>query len=314
MTPKQAATSIHAVSEAIHKIIIGQEDLVNDVLIAFFSWGHVLLEWAPGLAKTKTIKTLAQAIWVSFSRIQFTPDLLPSDLVGSEVYRQQTGKFEVRKWPLFAHCVLADEINRAPSKVQSALLEAMEERQVTIWEKTFPLDDPFIVLATQNPIEQEGTYPLSEAQTDRFALKVLVPYPTKEQEVRIMQQMSAGEFLGLENVIDHKKLKDIIAAITTVHVDPKIYEYVADITHMSRDASLASLIVHGASPRASITFIRCAKVRAVMQDRDFVIPEDIKALAHPVLRHRILRSFEAIGDEISTDDIIDTILSKVRVP
>jgi len=314
MTPKQAAAHIQDVRTQISKAIVWQEELVSDILIAFFAGWHVLLEWAPWLAKTKTIKTLSQVVGTSFSRIQFTPDLLPSDLIWSEIYRQASGDFQVRKWPLFANFILADEINRAPSKVQSALLEAMEEKQVTIWDETFTLEDPFVVLATQNPIEQEGTYPLSEAQIDRFLMKVKVPYPSREEEVTIIQSVTWEKEPEILTVITKEQLNEIIAVIQAIHVDEKIYDYVAGLVQETRSTSMSKYVMHWASPRASIALIRCARVRALMEDRDFVIPEDIKALAFPILRHRIIRSYDALADEITTDEIIGDVLTRVRVP
>lgn len=320
MEMDNASQSIQELSQQIQKHIIWQQEVVNQVLIALFSGGHILLEWAPGLAKTKMVKTISSLISADFSRIQFTPDLLPLDLVGTEIYRQNSGEFETKKGPIFANIVLADEINRAPSKVQSALLEAMEEKQVTIGDTTYPLPDPFVVLATQNPIEQEGTYPLSEAQTDRFMMKVMVTYPNKTDEISILQNQLNTHAKKIKKSLSKKDARSIQSCIEKVFVDDKIFIYVADIIWASRpdssylDAKTRSYIQHGLSPRAGITLLRCARTKALMEGREFVLPEDIKSLVHPVFRHRIIPTFDAFSDDISVDDIIDHILSHIPIP
>jgi MoxR-like ATPase len=301
-------------------IIVGQERLINRLLIALLTNSHVLIEGVPGLAKTLTVRTLAATIDAQFQRIQFTPDLLPADLIGTQIYNPRTGEFTPRPGPIFSNIVLADEINRAPAKVQSALLEAMEERQVTLGEQTHTLPDPFLVLATQNPIEQEGTYPLPEAQLDRFMLKVVVGYPTRIEERAIMERM-AGEKPPVPSAIIHPD--DIIHArqvVNTIYVDEKIKDYVLDIIFATRDPaanglkSLRSLIEFGASPRATIFLIKAAKAHAFLRGRGYVTPDDIKQVAPDVLRHRIIVTFEAEAEEITSAQVIQQILSKVEVP
>lgn len=317
MTPKQATKLLTELKSHMSEHIVGQDDLVEDILVALFCEGHVLLEGPPWLAKTKTVKVLANLLGAAFSRIQFTPDLLPSDLLGSEVFRQKEWDFVTRKGPIFADLVLADEINRAPSKVQSALLQAMEEHQVTIGDQTFSLNPPFIILATQNPIEQDGTYPLSEAQTDRFMMKLSVDYPDSESEIAIMKSESQNKNILPKKVFTKKQYQEVVDVSKSIHVDEKIYDYIADIvstTRFPQDNDLARYIIHGASPRASIAFIQASRARALMYGRDFVLPEDIKALAPNILRHRIIRGYEAIADDVTTDDIIDQILDQIIVP
>lgn len=304
----------------MRKSIIGQKHMLESMLIGLLSNGHILLEGLPGLAKTLTIKSLAEAIDARFSRIQFTPDLLPADLIGTMIYSQKKEAFDVKKGPIFANFILADEINRAPAKVQSALLEAMQERQVTIGENTFKLQEPFLVMATQNPIEQEGTYPLPEAQVDRFMLKVVISYPSKEEEKQILQQNITNEIIQINKVL---KPEDILRARQTVrevYVDEKIAGYITDIVFATRypaDFNLSkyeSMISFGASPRASINLALAAKAYAFIRHRGYVIPEDIRAVCHDVLRHRIGLTYEAEAENIQSSDIINEVLNAVEVP
>ncbi|MBE9485338.1 MAG: AAA family ATPase [Bacteroidetes bacterium] len=304
----------------MHKVIIGQKQMIERLLIGLLSNGHILLEGVPGLAKTLAIKSLANAIEAKFSRIQFTPDLLPADLIGTLIYSQKKEEFVVRKGPVFANFILADEINRSPAKVQSALLEAMQERQVTIGDTTYPLDEPFLVLATQNPIEQEGTYPLPEAQVDRFMLKIVIGYPGKEEEKLIMRQNIMGSFPETSPIL---KQEDIIKArniVREVYLDEKIENYITDIVFSSRFPAeyklprFESMINYGASPRASINLALAAKAFAFIKRRGYVIPEDIRAVAHDVLRHRIGLTYEAEAENVTTEEIISEILNTVEVP
>ena len=302
------------------KVIVGQKHLVENLLIGLLSGGHILLEGVPGLAKTLAINTLAQAIDAKFSRIQFTPDLLPADVIGTLIYSQKKEAFEVRKGPVFANFVLADEINRSPAKVQSALLEAMQERQVTIGDETFRLPDPFLVMATQNPIEQEGTYPLPEAQVDRFMLKVVVSYPKKDEERQIIRMNNSGEFPKATPVV---KPEDIVRArevVRDVYMDEKIERYIVDIVYATRTpeeyglADLKSLISYGASPRASISLSLAAKAYAFIKRRGYVIPEDVRAVCNEVLRHRIGLTYEAEAENVTTEQIIESVINSVIVP
>ncbi len=312
---------INIITHGMDQVIVGQKHLVESLLIALLADGHILLEGVPGLAKTLAIKTLARLIDAQFSRIQFTPDLLPADVIGTMIYSVKNETFQVKKGPIFANFVLADEINRAPAKVQSALLEAMQERQVTIGETTFPLDEPFLVMATQNPIEQEGTYPLPEAQVDRFLMKVVIGYPTKEDEKIIIRQNISNErranvrpMLRPEEIIDARKVVD------QIYVDEKIERYIVDIVFATRFPSeyglddLTGIIGFGASPRASISLARAARAYAFLHGRGYVVPEDVIAVCHDVLRHRIGVTYEAEANNISTDEIITEILDKVQVP
>ena len=300
--------------------IVGQEHLVDSLLIAQLCNGHVLLEGVPGLAKTLAIKTLASLVNAKYSRIQFTPDLLPADVLGTQIYSVKKEEFEVKKGPIFANFVLADEINRAPAKVQSALLEAMQERQVTIGEETFALPEPFLVMATQNPIEQEGTYPLPEAQVDRFLLKVIIGYPSKEEEKQIIRQNIRGALEAVHAVIDPKEILEVQKIVGKIYIDEKIENYIVDIVFATRTPSkfglndLQSLIGFGASPRASISMALAARAYAFLQGRGYVIPEDVRAICHDVMRHRIGLTYEAEANNISSDDIITDILDKVQVP
>jgi MoxR-like ATPase len=302
------------------QVIVGQRHLVESLLIGLLSDGHVLLEGVPGLAKTLAIKTLAQLIDAKFSRIQFTPDLLPADVTGTMIYSQKDEKFMVEQGPVFANFVLADEINRAPAKVQSALLEAMQEREVTIGKQTFKLPSPFLVLATQNPIEQEGTYPLPEAQVDRFMLKVVISYPKIDEEKRIIRQNIGGERPSVRPVLSTKEIMEAREVVRQVYLDEKIEQYIADIVFATRFPEnyglkdIKDFIEFGASPRASINLALAARAYAFIKRRGYVIPEDIRAVAHDVLRHRIGLTYEAEANNVSADEIVSKILNKVEVP
>ena len=302
------------------KVIVGQKSLVENLLIGLLANGHILLEGVPGLAKTLAINTLASAVDAKFSRIQFTPDLLPADVIGTLIYSQKSEQFQIKKGPIFANFVLADEINRSPAKVQSALLEAMQERQVTIGDETFKLPEPFLVMATQNPIEQEGTYPLPEAQVDRFMLKVVVSYPKKEEERLIVRMNNTGEFPKASPIL---KPEDIIRArqvVKDVYMDEKIERYIVDIVYATRTpqdyglGKLANLISYGASPRASISLSMASKAYAFIKRRGYVIPEDVRAVCNEVLRHRIGLTYEAEAENVTTEDIIAEIINAVEVP
>jgi MoxR-like ATPase len=304
----------------IGKVIVGQKYMVERLLIGLLSNGHVLLEGVPGLAKTLSIKTLSSAIRAKFQRLQFTPDLLPADVIGTMIYNQKTGDFTVRKGPIFANFILADEINRAPAKVQSALLEAMQERQVTIGETTHKLDEPFLVLATQNPIEQEGTYPLPEAQVDRFMLKIKIDYPSREEERLIMRQNVNGAAVEVKPVINPSDILKARQVVGEVYMDEKIERYILDIVFATRQPKeykldkLASLINYGASPRASINLALASKAFAFVKRRGYVIPEDVRAICHDVLRHRIAVSYEAEAENVTSEQLVDEILNTVEVP
>jgi MoxR-like ATPase len=302
------------------KVIVGQKYMVERLLIGLLSNGHILLEGVPGLAKTLSIKSLAEAVEAKFNRIQFTPDLLPADLIGTMIYNQKKEEFMVRKGPIFANFILADEINRAPAKVQSALLEAMQERQVTIGESSYKLDEPFLVLATQNPIEQEGTYPLPEAQVDRFMLKIVIGYPTKEEEKLIIRENIAGTFPATSPVCKTQEIINARKVIREVYMDEKIEKYIVDIVFASRDPKsynlprLAGLISYGGSPRASINLALAAKAYAFIKRRGYVIPEDVRAICHDVLRHRVGITYEAEAENITSEQMISEILNAVEVP
>lgn len=302
------------------QVIVGQKHLVDSLLISLLSDGHVLLEGVPGLAKTLAIKTLSQLIEANFSRIQFTPDLLPADVIGTQIYSQKDESFHVKKGPVFANFVLADEINRAPAKVQSALLEAMQEHQVTIGEKTFSLPSPFLVMATQNPIEQEGTYQLPEAQVDRFMLKVVIDYPTLEEEKLIIKENIAGCFPTVKPVTSATEIMKAREVVSQVYIDEKIAQYIADIVFASRYperyglGELKDLITYGGSPRASINLAKAARAYAFIKHRGYVVPEDVRAVVHDVMRHRIGLSYEAEASNISAEEIVSKIVNKVEVP
>lgn len=311
---------IKLITHGMDQTIVGQKHLVESLIIALLSNGHVLLEGVPGLAKTLAIKTLAQLIDAKYSRIQFTPDLLPADVIGTMVYSVKNEQFEVKKGPIFANFVLADEINRAPAKVQSALLEAMQERQVTIGDNTFSLDEPFLVMATQNPIEQEGTYPLPEAQVDRFLMKVVIGYPTKEEERVIIRQNISNEKRHIMPLLRPEEVTEAQKIVEKIYVDEKIERYIVDIVFATRNpmeygmSDLMSIIAYGASPRASISLARAARAYAFIHQRGYVIPEDVIAVSHDVLRHRIGVTYEAEANNITTDEIITEILDKIQVP
>ena len=315
---KESAFIPRLLSE-IEKVIVGQKYLIERLLIGLLANGHILIEGVPGLAKTASVKTLSQTIDTKFQRIQFTPDLLPADLIGTLIYNPKDGAFFTKKGPLFANIILADEINRAPAKVQSALLEAMQERQVTIGENTFKLDDPFLVLATQNPIEQEGTYPLPEAQVDRFMLKLKITYPTKEEERVIMDRMTSGSIITVNKVISPQEIIRAREVVSQVYVDDRIKEYIVNIVAASRDPenyhlNLKGYILYGASPRATINLNLAAKAHAFLKRRGYVTPEDIKAIAMDVLRHRILVTYEAEAEDISSENVIQKIFEGLPVP
>lgn len=317
---EQQSSFVTNLVTGMNQVIVGQKHLVESLLISLLSDGHILLEGVPGLAKTLAIKTLAQLIDADYSRIQFTPDLLPADVVGTLVYSQKDENFHVKKGPVFANFVLADEINRAPAKVQSALLEAMQEHQVTIGEQTFPLPTPFLVMATQNPIEQEGTYQLPEAQVDRFMLKVVIGYPTLEEEKLIIRQNIKGEQKKVLPVTTAEEILKARAVVEEVYIDEKIEQYIADIVFATRYpekyglAELKDLITFGGSPRASISLAKAARAYAFIKRRGYVVPEDVRAVVHDVMRHRIGLSYEAEASNITSEEIISKIVNKVEVP
>jgi MoxR-like ATPase len=317
---KQESAFIDMLFNEIGKVIIGQKAIIERLVVGLLGNGHILLEGVPGLAKTLAIKTLASAMKAKFQRIQFTPDLLPADLVGTMIYNQKEGNFFIRKGPLFSNFILADEINRAPAKVQSALLEAMQERQVTIGESTFKLEEPFLVLATQNPIEQEGTYPLPEAQVDRFMLKVKITYPERDEELKIMRQNVSDFMPAVNPVINSEDILKARSLVHEVYVDEKIERYILDIVIATRSPKqfglnrLADYISFGASPRASINLALGAKAMAFIKRRGYVIPEDVRAICADVLRHRLAITYEAEAEEITSENIIQEILNKIEVP
>ena len=317
---KESSAFVYRLREEMGKVIVGQRYVVDRLMIGLLSNGHILLEGVPGLAKTLSVKTLAQTIDATFRRIQFTPDLLPADLIGTLVYNPRDGNFTTKTGPIFANIILADEINRAPAKVQSALLEAMQERQVTIGDSTFPLPEPFLVLATQNPIEQEGTYPLPEAQVDRFMLKLSVGYPTREEERLILDRMASTNHVPTATSIVHPR--DITAAravVDSVYIDDKVKEYIIDLVFATRDPQkfgldLAPLIQYGASPRATIFLTLASKAHAFISGRGYVTPQDVKSIGTDVLRHRVIASYEAEAEELNSDAIVQRIFDGVPVP
>lgn len=318
---QQQSAFVDILTLEMSKVIVGQKHLVESLMIGLLSNGHILLEGVPGLAKTLAINTLAKSIDAKFARIQFTPDLLPADLTGTVIYSQKNEEFTVKKGPIFANFILADEINRSPAKVQSALLEAMQERQVTIGETTFPLPQPFLVMATQNPIEQEGTYPLPEAQVDRFMLKVKIGYPTKaEEKLIIRQNMTEGEFPQAHAVVKPEDILKARQVVSSVYMDEKIERYIVDIVFATRTPAeyelekLSTMIGYGCSPRASISLAKAAKAYAFIKRRGYVIPEDVRAVCHDVLRHRIGLTYEAEAENMTAEDIITEILNTVQVP
>ncbi|GAA6323069.1 MoxR family ATPase [Fusobacterium ulcerans] len=307
--------NIIALKKEIEKKIIGQEDMVRKILIGILTGNHILLEGLPGLAKSLTVNTLAQTLGLKFARIQFTPDLLPSDIIGTEIYNEKTGDFYTKKGPIFANIVLADEINRAPAKVQSALLEAMQEKQITIASETFKLDRPFIVLATQNPIEQDGTYPLPEAQQDRFLMKVKIEYPTKAEEkdmLKLLTSVSDFDSIQINEILNKDKIEKIKQIIREIHIDEKLMDYILDIVFKTRETN--NYIACGASPRASIALVVSAKANAFLEGRDYVIPQDIKRVIFDVLRHRMILTYEAEAEGKKAEDIITDILEIVELP
>jgi MoxR-like ATPase len=311
---------VEKIREEIAKVVVGQKYMVERMLIGLLSNGHVLLEGVPGLAKTLTVRMLSSAIKSNFHRIQFTPDLLPADLVGTLIFDQKKGTFTTKKGPIFSNLILADEINRSPAKVQSALLEAMQERTVTIGENTFSLDDPFLVLATQNPIEQEGTYPLPEAQVDRFMLKLSIDYPSPEEELEIMRKMSTGPEPSVKAVVTPQDIIKARNVVEEIYIDPKIEKYIIDIVFATRDPGkyglddLVDLIAYGASPRASIYLVKTAKAHAFLHRRGYVTPEDVRAVGMDILRHRVIITYEAEAEEMTSEDVVRKVLNKIEVP
>jgi MoxR-like ATPase len=310
---------VSSIRNEIGKVLVGQRELIDGLLIGLFTKGHILIEGVPGLAKTSAVKALAATVQANFKRIQFTPDLLPADLIGTEVYRPKTGDFTIKKGPLFHNIILADEINRAPSKVQSALLEAMQEQQVTIGEETFRLPDPFLVLATQNPIEQEGTYPLPEAQVDRFMLKLIIDYPDKTEEKEIMKRVGFEDAVEVRQVLDPSELNEIASLIKEIYVDEKLKDYIVDLVFATRNPEdyhidISNYIQFGASPRATIFLSLVARAYAFLQGRAYVTPQDVKTIAPNVLRHRIILTYEAEAEDITTEHIIKNIFDSVEVP
>ncbi len=321
LSPKPAELlPVQRILQEVSKRIVGQDAMVERLLVGLLTGGHILLEGVPGLAKTLAVRTLAEIIHASFSRIQFTPDLLPADVIGTMVFSQKSQEFHVRKGPLFAQIILADEINRAPAKVQAALLEGMQEHQVTIGGTTYPLEEPFLVLATQNPIESEGTYPLPEAQLDRFMLKVRVGYPTRDEEKDVVLRMSGGQEIGVERLLDPADILAARNAISGLYMDQKVVDYIVDLVRATRDPGLVGLndikplVAFGGSPRASIALAQAARAHAFLRERAYVTPEDVRALAPDVLRHRIVLTFEAEAEDVSTDDVVTRVLGALRVP
>ena len=317
---REESSFVTLLKSEVAKVIVGQSRMIDRLLIGLLTRGHLLLEGVPGLAKTLAISTLAKAIDTGFRRLQFTPDLLPADLVGTMIYNQKSGEFIAKKGPLFSNIILADEINRAPAKVQSALLEAMQERQVTIGDTTYPLQEPFLVLATQNPIEQEGTYPLPEAQVDRFMLKLKIVYPSREEEKQILQRMAGGEVPPVQKVISVEKILSARAVVNEIYMDPKVEDYIVNIVFASREpagvglAEVKDLISWGASPRATLFLTRAARAHAFIRGRGYVTPEDVKSIGMDVLRHRIIVTYEAEAENITAEDIVQKIFDHVEVP
>lgn len=306
---------INLVRNEIAKAVIGQKDMIYGMLIGIFANGHILLEGVPGLAKSLAVNTVSKVLGTEFKRIQFTPDLLPADVIGTEIYNQKTGEFIIKQGPIFSNIILADEINRAPAKVQSALLEAMQEKQITIGDKTYKLDNPFLVLATQNPLEQEGTYPLPEAQQDRFMLKIKIDYPKREEEKKVIELMTEkadNKNDEIKKVLKKEDIFEMRDIVNEIYVDDKIKEYVLDIVFKTREKN--EYILAGASPRASINLIKAAKGRAFIENRGYVIPDDIKAVVYDVLRHRIILSYEAEAEELTVEKIIENMLDNVKLP
>ena len=320
LSVEREALALRQIEAELHKVIVGQEELVHRLLVGLLARGHLLLEGVPGLAKTLAVKTLARTLALEFKRVQFTPDLLPADLVGTLVYDPRSSEFTPKRGPVFTNVLLADEINRAPAKVQSALLEAMEERQVTLGDVTHRLPDPFLVLATQNPIEQEGTYPLAEAQVDRFLLKVKLRYPTRAEEEAILERMLVEREIEVRRVLDAPRLAELRAAADGVYLDAKLRGYILDLVAATRDpaaagmAELVPLVAFGASPRATLFLARAAKAMALVAGRGYVVPEDVKEIAADVLRHRLVPSYEAEAQDLTSDDLVARLLDRVEVP
>jgi len=318
---RQAQQKIHALESEMAKVVVGQQKMINRLLVGLFANGHILLEGVPGLAKTLTVSSLSQVLDLSFKRIQFTPDLLPADLIGTLIYNQREASFEVKKGPIFANIVLADEINRSPAKVQSALLEAMQEKQVTIGQETFKLQMPFLVMATQNPVEQEGTYPLPEAQVDRFMMKVHVHYPTKDEEREVMRRMaSTKKPEPLRSIMTREEIFEIRRMVDAIKIDSRLEDYIVDLVFATRNPETYGMekvkqyLEFGASPRAGIALHLGARVHALMEGRAFVLPEDIKAIAEDVLNHRIILNYEAEADEVTSQQVVEKILRTVPLP
>ena len=317
---REEALAVQAAVDEVRKVIVGQRTLVDRMMVALLCRGHLLVEGVPGLAKTLAVKTLGQVLDLAFARIQFTPDLLPADLVGTLVYQQKSGEFVARKGPVFTNLLLADEINRAPAKVQSALLESMQERQVTLGDATHPLPDPFLVFATQNPIEQEGTYPLPEAQVDRFLLKARVDYPTQAEERQVLDRMISGEAPAVAKVLSGDKVRSLAARVREVYMDERLRDYMVALVAATRNprsvglADLGPLIAYGASPRATLAFSEASRAVAFLRGRGYVVPEDVKEIARDVLRHRVLLTYEAEAENVTSDTVVERILERVEVP
>ena len=321
LTDKPAESlPVPRILKEVSRRIVGQDAMVERLLVGMLTGGHILLEGVPGLAKTLAVRTLSEIINASFSRIQFTPDLLPADLIGTMVYDQKTQEFHVKKGPLFAQIILADEINRAPAKVQAALLEAMQEHQVTIGGTSFPLEEPFLVLATQNPIESEGTYPLPEAQLDRFMLKVRVGYPSRDEEREVLERMGGGHEIPVDRLLEPARILEAREVIAGLYMDPKVVDYVVDLVRATRDpgsvglGDLKPLIAFGASPRASLSLASAARAHAYLRGRNYVVPDDVRALAPDVLRHRVVLTFEAEAENVSSDNVVTRLLEAVKAP
>jgi len=319
-TVREESLQVQTAVAEVKKVIVGQRGLIDRMMVALLCRGHLLVEGVPGLAKTLAVKTLGQVLGLQFSRIQFTPDLLPADLVGTLIFQQKSGEFVARKGPVFANLLLADEINRAPAKVQSALLEAMQERQVTLGDATHPLPDPFLVFATQNPIEQEGTYPLPEAQVDRFLLKARVEYPKREEERQILDRMISGEVPAVSRVLEGDAVRRLTLRVREVYLDERIRDYIVALvtaTRRPRESGLTEIahaIAFGASPRATLALSEASRALAFLRGRGYVVPEDVKEIAHDVLRHRILLTYEAEAENVSTENVVDRVLERVEVP
>jgi MoxR-like ATPase len=313
-------SKIQMIKKEVSKVVVGQDKMIDGLLIALLCEGHILIEGVPGLAKTTTVNALAKSLGLNFKRAQFTPDLLPSDIIGAEIYDPQNNSFKIKKGPIFTNLLLADEINRAPAKVQSALLEVMQEKQVTLGDATFKLDLPFFVMATQNPVEQEGVYQLPEAQLDRFMLKIVVDYNTKEEELEIARRISSGKFETIEAVITHEDLEELKKAIKDVHVDAEVEEYIIELVNATRHPSdygldeLKDFIQFGASPRVSIDMFKAVKAMAYLRGKDFVTPVDVAYIAKEIMRHRIVLTYEAEAEGVTTDEIIQKVLETVAIP